>query len=135
MRAMRKLTYLLPLLALLSGCGPHVAEVRMAAAPPRPENCELEFLQLQVMDLSPMGGKYEQLGSVVLMQRGVQDPFQPEYKAIVRPRACAMGGEGVTILQQATGTSAFGASGTGINYAIVRKRPPPGSAPPPPSKF
>jgi hypothetical protein len=119
----------------LTACGPHIAEVRMASAPPKPESCELEFLQLKVEDMSPMVGTYEVLGSVMLFERGVQDPFQQKYKDIVHPRACAMGGEGVTIMTQASGQGAFGAQGSAVNYGVVRKRPPPGSAPPPPTKF
>ncbi|MFT3774870.1 MAG: hypothetical protein QM820_56705 [Minicystis sp.] len=124
---------LFALFALVAGCGPNVMEMRMAAAPPRPDNCELQFLQLKVEDLAPMVGTYEQLGSVVLMERGVQDPFQDKYKAIVRPRACAMGGEGVTILQQATTQSMMG-GGSAVNYAVVRKRQAPGT-PSAPTKF
>jgi hypothetical protein len=133
---MRTLTFLVSLSALVAGCGPHVMEMRMASAPPRPDNCELQFLQLKIEDLSPMVGTYEQLGSVTLFETGVQDPFQQKYKDIVHPRACAMGGEGVTILQQATTSPAmFGPGGSAINYAVVRKRQAPGAAPPPPQKF
>jgi hypothetical protein len=132
---MRK-PYLFALFAFLAGCGPHVMEMRMASAPPKPEGCELQFLQLKIEDLSPMVGTYEQLGSVMLFETGVQDPFQQKYKDIVRPRACAMGGEGVTILQQATtAPAALGPGGSSINYAVVRKRQAPGAAPAAPTKF
>jgi hypothetical protein len=131
---MRKLLLLTPFLSLLAGCGPNVMETRMASAPPRPEGCELQFLQLKIEDLAPMIGTYDLLGNVTLFERGVQDPFQQKYKDIVRPRACAMGGEGVTILNQATTMSMMG-GGSSVVYAVVRKRPAPGAAPPPPQKF
>lgn len=118
-------------LALLAGCGPHVSEMRMASAPPRPENCDLQFLQLKIEELAPMIGTYEHLGSVMLFETGVQDPFQQKYRDIVRPRACAMGGEGVTIMNQATNQGALGMSGSAVNYAVVRKRQAPGAAAPP----
>lgn len=126
--------FLFAMFAVLAGCGPNISEMRMASAPPRPDNCELQFLQLKIEDLAPMVGTYEQLGSVMLFETGVQDPFQQKYRDIVRPRACAMGGEGVTILNQATSQGAMGMSGSAVNYAVVRKRQAPG-APAQPQKF
>jgi hypothetical protein len=117
----------------LNACGPSVGEARMIAAPARPENCSLDFLKLDIKDVAP-GGRYELLGHVVLSQTGVRDPLDPKYRAEVRPRACAMGGEGVAILM--TGTSvpgAFDSGGTTIDYAIVRKHR--AEAPAPPQKF
>jgi hypothetical protein len=70
---------------------------------------------------------------VMLFETGVQDPRQEKYREAVRPRACAMGGEAVAILQQSTSTGAVG-SGSAVDYAVVRKRPPPGS-PSLPEKF
>jgi hypothetical protein len=48
--------------ASLAGCGPYINEHRLIAAPARPDDCELEFLHLQPMDMSPLGGAYEILG-------------------------------------------------------------------------
>jgi hypothetical protein len=114
-------------------CGPSVGEARMNAAPARPENCSLDFLKLTINDVAP-GGRYELLGHVVLSQTGVQDPLDPKYRAEVRPRACAMGGEGVAILMTGTATpTTFSAGGTTIDYAVVRKHR--AEAPAPPQKF
>lgn len=129
-----RLLHALPLLGLLAGCGPSVSEVRQASAPPRPENCDLELLQLKMEDLTPGSGTYEMLGSVILQETGIQDPMQPKYRDIVRPRACAMGGEGITILMSSSSAGAFG-GGSGTVYSVVRKRPAEGAAPPPPTKF
>jgi hypothetical protein len=115
---------------LLTGCGPYVSESRMNAAPARPDDCELEFLHLQMMDMSPMGGTYEILGHVTVSNFSGTDPMSPENRALIRPRACAMGGEGVTIMLQATNRA-----GSTTNFTVVRKRPPPGAAPPLPTKF
>jgi hypothetical protein len=125
----------LPLVGLLMGCGPRVSEVRQASAPPRPENCDLEFLQLKMEDLAPGSGTYEVLGSVILQETGIQDPMQPKYREIVRPRACAMGGEGITILLSSSSAGPLGGGGSGTVYSVVRKRPAEGAAPPPPTKF
>jgi hypothetical protein len=92
---------------LTSACGPGIGEMRMAYAPPREPSCTLDFLQLDMQDLAP-GGKYRE---------------------IVRPRACAMRGEGVGIL--ATGTAApmaLSMGGTAVDYVVVRKQPPPSAA-------
>jgi hypothetical protein len=125
--AMRR-PLLLALLALVAGSGPNVVEMRRIVAPPRPEGCDLQFLQLKMEDFAPMIGTYEMVGIVSLSEAGVQDPFQDKYKEIVRPRACAMGGEAVTILAEATVHGALGGSGSAVNYAIVRKRQAPGAA-------
>jgi hypothetical protein len=75
----------------------------MVAAPPRPENCDLQFLELTLEQTLPMSPayEYEVLGHIVLGETGVQDPLQEKYRAIVRPRACSMGGEAVKRLPQA----------------------------------
>jgi hypothetical protein len=130
---MQKTLLVLSLLALGVGCGPSISEVRMIAAPPREPTCELEFLNLTIEQLSP-AGTHEILGDVVLAQSGIQDPYQPKYRDIVRPRACAMGGEAVTILNAATSSSAMGSGSTTV-YAIVRKRAAPSAVPAPPAKF
>jgi hypothetical protein len=102
-------------------CGPTVNEARLTSVPARPENCSLDFLKLDIKDVAP-GGRYELLGHVVLSQEGVRDPLDPKYRAEVRPRACAMGGEGVAILMTSTATPwALSAGGTTIDYAVVRK--------------
>lgn len=104
------------------GCGPGVGETRLLSAPAKAAGCELEFLQLEMQDVMP-GAKYEILGHVVLSEEGVRDPLAPEYRAKVRPRACAMGGEGVAILMSAVAApQGLRAGGTTIDYAVVRKR-------------
>jgi len=112
------LTFGLSLLA----CGPSVGEARLVSAPFKPATCDLDFLELKIEDVAP-GGKYELLGHVMLRQEGMQDPLSPKYRAEVRPRACAMGGEAVGILLMGRSMpGAFSAGGTSIDYAVVRLR-------------
>jgi len=106
---------------LVVGCGPSVSEVRMANYPPRPENCELEFVKVDMGQLSNGQGPWELIGQIVLGEEGKQDPFDERYRAIVRPRACNMGGEAVGIVMNATSEGAF-SSGTAISYGVLRKR-------------
>ncbi|MDB4939357.1 MAG: hypothetical protein JWP87_6329 [Labilithrix sp.] len=129
-------TLLFASLALvLAACGPTVNEVRMASAPPKPATCELDFLELEMKDVAP-GGPLEILGHVMLSQHGVRDPLAPEYRAQVRPRACAMGGEAVGIMMTGIATpTALSAGGTTVSYTVVRKRPPPSAKASPPAKF
>ena len=103
-------------------CGPSVGEAHLVSAAPKPASCDLDFLEVSIQEVSP-GAKYEILGHVVLSQEGIRDPLAPAYRAKVRPRACAMGGEAVAILM--TGTAAptvLSTGGTTVDYAILRKR-------------
>ena len=120
-------------LSLVAGCGPNVMEMRTVVAPGRASNCELEFRNFTMDELAPGSGSHEVIGHVVLSEPGIQDPFQQKYRDIVRPRACAMGGEGVTILGSTTNNTVMG-SGSATDYAVVRKRADP-SAPAPAVQF
>lgn len=121
--------------AQLLGCGPSVTTMRLVSAPAKSDDCSLQFLQLTINQVSPAAPDYayEVLGHVILQETGVQDPLQDRYRKLVRPSACAMGGDAVAILQQATSSSALG-SGSGVDYAVVRKKQDVG-APRPPTSF
>jgi hypothetical protein len=112
----------------LVGCGPTISEVRTASAPAREPNCPLEFIQVDMNELSSGAGQWEMLGQVVLQEDGVQDPFAERYRALVRPRACAMGGEAVSIVMSAT-SQGLTTSGSATNYGVLRKRTGQPSAP------
>jgi hypothetical protein len=105
------------------GCGPGVNETRMAMYPPNPPQCHLDVVNnatspaVAMMPDSP----YELIGMVGLGQSGIQNPFSPEYIAIVQPRACAMGGDAVSLMASSVST-AGPMSSTGTAYAILRKR-------------
>jgi len=116
-------------LVWLAGCpGKQITLVRLVAAPAKPESCELQFLQLPASQLEPASDhEYELLGHIVLGDTGKQDPLDEKNRNAVRPHACQMGGEAVTVLQQATNSA-----GSSIDYGVVRKR---GTPPAAPSKF
>jgi hypothetical protein len=117
---------------LLVGCGPTITETRMSNAAAKPSSCQLEFLNLAPNEMGN-SGPYETLGFISLSDTGSQDPMQEEYRALVRPRACRMGGEAISLQMQATNTTDRG-TGSAVTYAVMRKRQVP-TAPPPPSKF
>jgi hypothetical protein len=105
----------------MTACGgPNVSEVRMSSFPSREPNCALEFLKLDNQMMSGQG-PWEVIGQVAIGETGEQDPYDERYKAIVRPRACKMGGEAVAIMLNATNSTAL-SSGTTISYAVLRKR-------------
>jgi hypothetical protein len=119
------------LAAVLLGCGPSVSEVRMVNYPPREQDCSLEFVRVDMKELSDGAGPWELIGHVILSQEGTRDPFAEEYRAVVRPRACAMGGEAVAIVTTGTAEGVM-TTGTTISYGVLRKR---GSKPEAPTTF
>lgn len=95
--------------------------MRTVNAPARDANCSLEFIKANMTELSSGTGQWELLGQIVLQEEGVQDPFAERYRAIVRPRACAMGGEAVAIVMSAT-SEGLTTSGSATSYGVLRKR-------------
>src|SRR5262245_12676683 len=107
-----KVTWGLVVTSVLLGCGPKVTEMRTASYPPREEDCSLEFVKVEMADVSSKDGTWEMIGQIVLQGLGEQDPFSEEARAIVRPRACAMGGDAVGIVLHATNQGVLGSAGT-----------------------
>jgi hypothetical protein len=103
----------------------------LVPTPPREATCPLEFVKLDMTDLSSQTGVWQLIGNVIMGGGGTLDPFSEENKTLVRPRACAMGGEGVTIMTSATNERLF-SSASMINYGILKHR---SSAPEPPKAF
>jgi hypothetical protein len=111
-------------------CAPTVQGMRMGATrPPRPPDCSLDIVS--ATDFATIQ-KYEQVGVVVLSnEEAGTDPMSPQARAIVRPRACALGGEAISLMGSGNvknptsplPTTAFG------SYVVWAKRAAPGSAP------
>jgi len=93
----------------------------MIPSPPREAGCALEFVKLDMMDLSSETGTWQVIGYVALADNGAQDPFSEKNRAIVRPRACQMGGEGVTLMASATNETIV-STGSRITYGVLRHR-------------
>jgi hypothetical protein len=111
------------LLSLLLACGPAVSEGRLVQAPPKPENCELKFIEFT----GAVTDAFEVLGHVYLKEPKKQDPLSASYKHIVHARACAMGGEAVTLDAEAPGASS-------VSYTVLRTKSPE-KGKPAPKKF
>jgi len=108
-------------MALLFACGPRISEVRLVPTPARAPECQLEFIKLDMMDLSSSTGTWQVIGYVSLADIGKQDPFAEPNRALVRPRACAMGGEAVSIMNSATNEGLV-TDGSRTNYAVLAHR-------------
>jgi hypothetical protein len=88
---------LVDLVALACGCGPAavgpaVFEMRVRSVPSRESSCALEWLSQIPEDApAPIG--------TLTMTRGVpvDDPLGASVRAVVGPRACAMGGSRVAL--------------------------------------
>jgi hypothetical protein len=105
---------------MATGCGSSIGESRLAYYPAREAGCQLQFVQQDMNQMGPTG-PWEVVGYVTISETGVADPFSQEYREIVRPRACGMGGEAVTIIQSTTNQTAM-ASGSATIYCVLRRR-------------
>jgi hypothetical protein len=97
------------LASISSGCGgPAVGGSQMVVLAPKPPDCPLELVTIHPEDMAPggrfgAGGQYQMIGVVALGLDQGTNPMSPEVRKLVRPRACAYGGEVVSLL--ATGDS------------------------------
>ena len=110
---------------LLASCGPTISEMRQGNYPAREASCNLEFVTMNSTSFYT-DGKWEVIGQLVLEELGSADPLAERYRAIVRPRACAMGGEAVAIFM--AGTSETLGSKSTTSYAVLRHAAQPGQA-------
>jgi hypothetical protein len=114
----------------LAACGKAaISEHRMIHAPPRAANCELALVEVDITSMT-FNQTWDVLGYVSLLDRGTQDPNAAENRALVRPRACAMGGTTIALSQNATNETMLG-TGSGVSYMVLR----PKSAPAAPTAF
>lgn len=108
----------------LLGCGPKsdIVETTMVHAPARAPDCRLELVQADPTSMA-FNQRWEVLGYISLGDRGRQDPTSAENRAIVRPRACAMGGTSIAVALSATSTNVYGSENTSLMYMVMRKKP------------
>jgi hypothetical protein len=107
--------------AALAACGPDIMETRMTFAPARATNCDLQLVQVDATAMD-FNHRWDLLGYVALKNNGLLDPASPESRALVRPRACAMGGMAVAVAMNATAQNVFGARGSVLVYMVLRPK-------------
>jgi hypothetical protein len=100
-------------------CGPNISEMRTVSAPARADNCELRFLPNVMEEMRNPKSEYEVVGSISLTSGGSQDAMGIETRELVRPRACAMGGEAIGLAMDANGSGGSSA----VVFSVMRKRP------------
>jgi hypothetical protein len=113
----------------LAACAPTVADIRTGVPrPPRDPACSLDVLN--PTDMATIM-RYDQIGVVRLAnEEAGTSPMSPEAREIVRPRACAMGGNAISVMasgdimaRTAPVTRAFAA------YIVWAKKAPASAAP------
>ena len=127
---MKKLMLFLVAAIALPGCVKMVSVNRAMFAPARADDCELELVQADMMELSPMGTTWDYLGTVSIGANHHLDPMSEEARAVIRPKACELGGTAVALMQGSNSASTMGGGGA-VTYAVLR----PKQAPAAPTKF
>jgi hypothetical protein len=95
----------------------------------RGDTCDLDVIS---SDMSTFA-QYEQVGIVTLSNASGTDPMSPEARALVRPRACALGGEAIAVMSSAGLKNGFGMTvGSLRSYTVWAKRT---TGPATPQKF
>jgi hypothetical protein len=119
-------------LGALVACGPTLSEVRMGMFPANAPNCALQLVQVTPADMQPGGrlAEYQQVGMVSVSASAGTDPMSEEIRGLVRPRACAMGGEMIGLQMSGQSMGYMGSARTALAYSVWRHRAAPSNAPP-----
>lgn len=108
----------------LGGCGAAVGEVRTGVPhAARPPSCALTFETVTPADMQPgarfgAGGEFEQVGMVSLGTTQGTDPMSEAVRQEVRPRACGMGGEAISLMMSGDGANRRGYAQTNIVFLV-----------------
>jgi hypothetical protein len=119
---MKRLVLLASLAACATTAAPAISESRMTIHPANAPDCLLMFLRSDMTKMMP-GGEWEVVGFVTIGAEGEIDPTDEKYRELVRPRACAMGGEAVTVFIASRNQSDLGV-GAGVIYGVLRRPTP-----------
>jgi hypothetical protein len=126
-----KLAKLVPVLCLslpLAGCfGPAIGEVRRVMRPSKPLDCPLEIVDVRPEDMMPgarfgAGGELEMIGMITIGADQGSDAMSEPIRSLVRPRACGMGGDIVSLLASGTGANRRGYGQQNIAFTVWAKR-------------
>jgi len=120
---MKQIFVLLVLSSVVLACGAKevVSDTRVAYAPPRAADCELEFTEVDMTDVS-FHDSWQLLGYISFGDSGKQDPRAEENQALARPMACDMGGTAMGVAGTST-SSNFAGDSSVITYLVMRPKP------------
>lgn len=111
----------------LAGCAPEVSTARMGGVyPPREPACALE-LRSGTMDFA-LVSSFDTVGTVSVRGKEGEAPNAPRILALVKPEACALGGDTVLINTSADLTNGFQSS-SHHSFVVMRRKAPGGGAP------
>jgi hypothetical protein len=127
---MRSLLVLIAIGFTLSACAETVSVNRQMVVAALPPDCPLDLVQADMMDLSPLSTKWDFLGTVSVAANHGLNPADEEYRALIRPKACELGGTSVALTLSNSTAAPLGEGGA-LVYAVLR----PNSAPAGPTKF
>ncbi len=108
----------------------------MVIRPAKSENCKLELVSVTSTEMQPgaafgSNGTYEMIGAISIGAKEGTDPMSEEIRQLVRPRACSMGGDVVTLLASGTGGNRRGFAQQNIVFTVWATRDENASAPKP----
>ena len=110
----------------VTACQPDVSTVRSGAVyPSLPLNCPLELFTMPAMGM-PAG--LEMVGMVSLRADAGRNPNEPEMLAKIKPEACKLGGEKVSINSSMNVTNGI-TSASSLTYMVWRHAGPANAAP------
>jgi hypothetical protein len=127
------------LFASLTGCSNHVSTIRMGPpAPPRPLDCSLELIDNPMQGATQVGmmmpPDLELLGHVRVIHEAGRSPSDPEVLKLVKPEACKLGGEQVSVGISANFQAGL-RTGSTLSYMVWRRKPATPATPSAPIKF
>jgi hypothetical protein len=112
------------LLPCIGGCAPEVSTARMSGVyPSRAPTCELE-LRSGTMDFA-LTSTFDAVGTVSVRGKDGEAPNAPRILALVKPEACALGGELVLVNTSANLTNGFQTS-SHHSFIVMRRKSPGG---------
>jgi len=103
---------------MFGGCGPTIAQSRLAFYRSRGDDCDLGFVQPNSAG-KPLGDKWVVIGYVSVDGIGKADPLTNQNRQLVRGRICQMGGTAVAVAVPGMSDTAFNADAD-LTYAALR---------------
>ncbi len=131
----RPTSLILIALALMACGGTSVGVIKMAMRPAKPANCELKMVTVRPEDMAPgaaygPNGEYEMIGVLAVSGASGTDMMSEEVRQAVRPKACEMGGDVLSMLSSATVVAnKWGTKRESMNFNVWAKRPSTSAAP------
>lgn len=109
---------------LVTGCGAAVGVVQMGSPhAAKPAGCSLDFVSVTPADMAPgakfgAGGDYEMVGAVTVGANSGTNAMSDEIKLLVRPRACGLGADAVSLMASGSDSNGYGRPQQSIVFQV-----------------